>query len=381
MKLVVIIPCLNEEETLPIVINTIPKKIPGIDDIDILVINDGSTDHTVAVARSLGVKHFIQHARNRGLAQSLRDGLRGALELGADIIVLTDGDNQYPQGRIPDLIEPIVNGRAEIVIADRQVHTIAHFSATKKFLQKVGTKVSNVASGTQIPDSTSGFRAYSKEAAIKLNLVGRFNFAMENNLQAGYKRLAIATIKIKTNKKTRESRLFKSQWQHIRKSLFALFNAFTMYRPYAIFLTLGVILLACGMIPFVHYGIIILINKQPFGTHHIQSLIIGTVLLNASFISFTLGVIANLTRINRTLIEDLLEETRRHNYYSGLVEKPKTGAVGRASLDDDVLGDGSGDFVDFGDRFTRPVPTRVTARDKRQEATALKEQNQGNNDR
>jgi glycosyltransferase involved in cell wall biosynthesis len=365
MKLVVIIPCLNEEETLPIVINTIPKKIPGIDDIDILVINDGSTDKTVEVARDNGVKHFVQHARNRGLAQSLRDGLRGALELGADIIVLTDGDNQYPQNRIPDLIEPIVNGSAEIVIADRQVNTIDHFSATKKFLQKVGTKVSNVASGTQIPDSTSGFRAYSKEAAIKLNLVGRFNFAMENNLQAGYKRLAIATIKIKTNKKTRESRLFKSSWQHIRKSLLALFNAFTMYRPYAIFLTLGVFLLACGLIPFIHYAYIVIVNKQPFGTHHIQSLIIGTVLLNASFISFTLGVVANLIRINRTLLEDILEEQRRHHYSSGLVEKPESRTVGGSSLDDDVLGDGSGNFIDFGDSLTRPIPTRVTTRNKR----------------
>lgn len=365
MKLVVIIPCLNEEKTIPIVITTIPKKIPGINDIDILVINDGSTDRTVEVARSYGVKHFIQHARNRGLAQSLREGLKGALELGADIIVLTDGDNQYPQDRIPDLIDPIVSGKAEIVIADRQVHTIDHFSTTKKFLQKVGTKVSNVASGTQIPDSTSGFRAYSREAAIKLNLVGRFNFAMENNLQAGYKRLAIATIKIKTNEKTRESRLFKSSAQHIRKSMVALFNAFTMYRPYAVFLTLGFILLACGLIPFIHYLYIIIINKQPFGTHHIQSLIIGTVLLNASFISFTLGVVANLIRINRTLLEDILEEQRRHHYSARLVEKPEGSAVRSAALDDDMVSDGAGDLIDFGDSFARPIPTRVTTRNKR----------------
>ncbi len=365
MKLVVIIPCLNEEKTLPIVINTIPMKIPGIDTIDILVINDGSTDKTVAVARRHGVKHFIHHARNQGLAQSLRDGLRGALEMGADIIVLTDGDNQYPQNRIPDLIKPIVNGKAETVIADRQVHTIDHFSKTKKILQKVGTRVSNAASGTQIPDSTSGFRAYSREAAIKLNLVGRFNFAMENNLQAGYKRMAIATIKIKTNKKTRESRLFKSSWHHIRKSLVALFNAYTMYKPYAVFITLGLILLACGLIPFVHYAYIIVINKQPFGTHHIQSLIVGTVLLNASFISFTLGIVANLIRINRTLIEDIIEEQRRHHYGSRLVKKPETGSVTISALDDDVIGDGAGSIIDFGDSFTRPVPTRVATRNKR----------------
>jgi glycosyltransferase involved in cell wall biosynthesis len=322
MKLVIIIPCLNEEETLPIVLQTIPQTIAGIDETDILVINDGSTDKTVEVAKQCGVEHFINHAKNRGLALSLRDGIRGALELDADIIVLTDGDHQYPSERIPDLIKPILDGQADTVIADRQVHTIDHFSPTKKFLQKYGTKVSNAASGTQIPDSTSGFRAYSKEAAIKLNLVGRFNFAMENNLQFGFKRLAIATIKIQTNGKTRESRLFKSSWEHVRKSVAALFNSYVMYKPYAVFLTLGLILLLAGLTPFIHYLYIIIINKQPFGTHHLQSLIIGTVLLNAAFISFTLGIVANLIRINRTLIEDILEEQRRQRYNLS-VKKPK----------------------------------------------------------
>jgi glycosyltransferase involved in cell wall biosynthesis len=381
MKLVVIIPCLNEENTIPIVVNTIPKSIRGIDAIDVLVIDDGSTDKTVEVARKNGVKYFIHHARNRGLAMSLRDGVKGALELGADIIVLTDGDNQYPQSRIPDLVRPILDGKAETVIADRQVQTIEHFSVTKKFLQRVGTRVSNLASGTSIPDSTSGFRAYSREAAIKLNLVGRFNFAMENNLQTGYKRLAIATIKIKTNSKTRESRLFKSSWHHIRKSMVALFNAFTMYKPYAVFLTIGFFLLACGLIPFIHYLYIIVINKQPFGTHHIQSLIIGTVLLNGAFISFTLGIVANLIRINRTLIEDILEEQRRHNYGSTLVEKPETRTVAGGAFDDDVFSDGAGDLVYFADRLVRPVPGRVATRNKRQKAAALHEQGQRNHHR
>lgn len=315
MKLVIMIPCLNEEATLPLVFDTIPKKIPGIDSIETLIINDGSTDDTVEVAKRLGVKHFIHHARNRGLALSLRDGFRGALEMGADILVLTDGDNQYPQERIPDLIKPILEGRADTVIADRQIDKIEHFSPIKKFLQKFGTAVQNTAAGSDLPDSTSGFRAFSREAAIKLNLVGRFNFAMEMNLQTTYKRLSIKTIKIDTNPKTRESRLFGSIWEHVRKSAVALMNAYVMYRSTMVFMTLGTVLLIGGLIPFAHYLYIYLTqHKNVFGPHHLQFLIIGAVLLNASFISFTLGIVANLIRINRSLIEDILEEQRRSRY-------------------------------------------------------------------
>ncbi|HUA12987.1 MAG TPA: glycosyltransferase family 2 protein [Candidatus Sulfotelmatobacter sp.] len=314
MKLVIMIPCLNEETTLPLVLESIPKKIAGVDSQEILIIDDGCTDKTVEVARSYGVRHFIHHAKNRGLAYSLRDGIRGALEMGADILVLTDGDHQYPQERIPDLIKPILDGKADTVIGDRQTHTIEHFSPMKKFLQKLGTKVLNTAAGTNIPDSTSGFRAYSKEAAIKMNLVGRFNFALETTFQASHKRLNFVTIKIKTNPKTRESRLFKSSWEHVRKSAVALTNAYTMYKPFVVFMTIGIILLICGLIPFAHYLYVVVINSHPYGTHHLQALIIGTVLLNASFISFTLGVVANLIRVNRVLIEDVLEEVRRDRY-------------------------------------------------------------------
>ncbi|MGH7195842.1 MAG: glycosyltransferase family 2 protein [Candidatus Saccharimonadales bacterium] len=314
MKLVVIIPCLNEAATLPLVLATIPREIRGIDKVEVLIINDGSSDKTVEVGRNLGVKHFVHHAQRRGLALSLRDGIRGALELGADIIVLTDGDNQYPQERIPELIAPIQSGTADIVVADRRTATIEHFSHTKKFLQKLGTKVLNVAAETDIPDATSGFRAYSKEAAIKFNLVGRFNFAMEATIQASNKRLAIATIVVKTNPKTRESRLFKSSGEHVRKSAVALFNGFIMYKSYVVFITLGVILLIAGLIPFVHYLIVVIIGKHPYGPHHLQSLIIGTVLLNASFLSLTLGIVSNLIRINRSMIEDVLEEIRSHRY-------------------------------------------------------------------
>ncbi len=315
MKLVIMIPCLNEEKTLPLTLSTIPSKIKGINKIDILVIDDGCSDKTVQVAKNLGIKYFIHHAKTRGLALSLRDGIMGALELGADIIVLTDGDNQYPQERIPDLIKPILEGKADTVIGDRQVETIPHFSATKKLLQKLGTKVLNTAAGTNIPDSTSGFRAYSKEAAVKLNLIGRFNFAMETTLQASQKRLRIETIKITTNPKTRESRLFKSNSQHVRQSAKALLNAYLMYKPVVLFISLGLVLFIAGLIPFVHYLILLLTTRKGlFGPHHLQSLIIGTVLLNASFVSFTLGVVANLIKINRVLLEDVLEEIRRERF-------------------------------------------------------------------
>lgn len=314
MKLVIIIPCLNEEPTLPLVLNSIPKKIKGVDEQEILIINDGSTDKTVEVAKSLGVKHFIHHANRRGLAYSLRDGMRGALELGADIIVLTDGDNQYPQERIPDLIKPILDGEADTVIADRQTNKIEHFSPSKKFLQKFGTFVLNSAAGTKIPDSTSGFRAYTKEAAIKFNLVGRFNFAMESTVQASNKRLNFSYVKIKTNPKLRESRLFKSPWEHVRKSAVALINAYTMYQPLMVFMCVGTLFLIGGLIPFAHYLYIVAFGKNAYGTHHLQSLIIGAVLVFIAFICYALGIIANLIRVNRVLIEDVLEEVRRDRY-------------------------------------------------------------------
>lgn len=315
MKLVIMIPCLNEEKTLPLTLSTVPKKIPGVDSIDILVIDDGCTDKTVEVAKKLGVKYFVHHPTNRGLALSLRDGIMGALELGADILVLTDGDNQYPQERIPDLIKPILDGEADTVIGDRQIDTIEHFSPTKKLLQRLGTKALNTAARTNIPDSTSGFRAYTKEAAIKLNLIGRFNFAMETTLQASHKRLTIKTIKIKTNPKTRESRLFKSNWEHVRKSAVALINSYLMYRPFAVFLTIGTLLLILGLLPYVHYLLLWLTTKQPmFGTHHLQGLVIGGVLINAAFVTYTLGAVANLIRINRSLVEDVLEEIRRARF-------------------------------------------------------------------
>lgn len=307
MKLCIQVPCLNEEETLPMVLETIPKKIDGIDEIEIVVINDGSDDTTVEVAKKHGVKHFVMHPRRRGLAQSFQDGLLKCLELGADVIVNTDGDNQYPSESIPELIKPILDGKADMVVADRQVTKIAHFSSGKKLMQKFGTWVLNKAASTDVPDAASGFRAYSREMAMRMNVVTRFSYCMETLIAAGNSGAAITSIPIVVNPKTRESRLFNSSFEHMRRSAVAIVRAFVMYRPYALFLTLGLVLFLLAMVPFVRF-LIAFIDGQAGG--HIQSLIFGMVLMVGAIMSLALGVIADLTRINRQMQEKQLELTR-----------------------------------------------------------------------
>ena len=304
MKLVVQIPCLNEEKTLPLVLNSIPKSIEGISSIEVLVIDDGSTDKTVEVAKKLGVVNFVIHPQRMGLARSFRDGVHKALEMGADIVVNTDGDNQYPQSDIGLLVQPILDGNAQIVVADRQTHNIEHFSFAKKFLQKMGSKAVNIAAGTNLPDAASGFRAYSKDSILRLNIVTTFSYAMETIIQAGNKGIPIASVPVETNPKLRESRLFKSSFEHVKKSATAIIRAYIMYKPYIIFNGLGVTFLILGVIPFMRF-LILQDDKHP--GNHIQSLIFGAVLLIASFLSFSLGVIADLVRINRILQEESLE--------------------------------------------------------------------------
>ncbi len=311
MKLFVQIPCLNEEETLSSVLQSIPKKIDGIDDISILVIDDGSSDKTIKIAKSLGVNHFVIHKQNQGLAKSFSDGLDYCLSHGADIIVNTDGDNQYPQADIGKLVRPILAGKAEIVIGDRQTHTIKHFSALKKFFQKVGSVVVNKAAGTNLPDAASGFRAYSRDAAIKINVITTFSYCMETIIHAGNKRIPITSVKITTNPKTRESRLFKSMWHHMYKSAVAIIRSYIMHKPYIIFVNLGILFFLLGLIPFARF-IYIYFAEHHGG--HLQSLIIGAVFFFASGISFALAIIADLIRTNRILTEDTLERTKKIQY-------------------------------------------------------------------
>ena len=311
MKVFVQVPCLNEEATLPLVLESIPKKIKGVDEIHVLIIDDGSTDKTIEVAKKHGVKHFVRHTRNMGLARSFRDGVDYALAHGADIVVNTDGDNQYPQGRIADLVQPVINGEADIVIADRQTSKIAHFSPFKKFMQRFGSWVVNKAAGTNLPDAASGFRAYSRKSLVQLNIVTRFSYCMETIIQAGQKRLKIVSVQVETNPKTRESRLFKNIWQHMAQSGKAIIRSFIMFRPYVIFLSLGTILLIAGLVPFVRFLVLFMTGDDG---DHIQSLVLGAVLLIASLLAFALVVIADLLRTNRVLLEDQLERLKEIQY-------------------------------------------------------------------
>lgn len=315
MRLVVQVPCLNEEATLPAVLESIPKRIPGIDEIIVLVIDDGSTDRTVEVAKAHGVTQFVRHAGNRGLGRSFHDGAQRALELGADILVNTDGDNQYPQERITDLVQPIIAGTADIVIADRQVHTVEHFSAAKIRLQKLGSRIVNRVAGTKVTDATSGFRAYSRDSLMLLNTITRFSYCLETIIQAGNKRLKIESIPVVTNAKTRESRLFTSMGQHVRLSAGAIVRGYIMYKPYAIFTFLASALALLGLIPFVRYAVLLAVEDQP--GNHIQSLLIGTILLIMAFLSVISGIVSDLIRTNRTLIEDTLEHTKKMRFGRG----------------------------------------------------------------
>lgn len=326
MKLVVQIPCLNEETTLPLVFQRMPRQIPGIDTIEFLVIDDGSSDRTAEVASRLGVQHILRHTRNMGLGQSFHDGLLKALEVDADILVNTDGDNQYPSEMIPELVRPIVEGRADIVIADRQTRLIEHFSPIKKFLQRLGSRVVNMAAGTDLPDAASGFRAYSREALLRLNPTARFSYCLETIIQAGNKRLAITSVPVTTNAKTRESRLFASTGEHVVKSALIILRAYIMYKPMIFFTTVSAFLTALALVPFVRFVILLEFGHDSAGVHHIQSLIAGAALAVAGVLFFALGVIADLIRINRTLIEDSIEQRKRERF-------SPIGAVGTADME------------------------------------------------
>ena len=311
MKLIIQIPCLNEEATLASVLESIPTHIDGIDEIEILVIDDGSTDKTVDVAVAHGVHHIISHTGRMGLARSFRDGVDYALSHGADIVVNTDGDNQYPQARIGDLVAPILLGQADIVIGDRQTHTIEHFSVFKKVMQRFGSWVVNKAAGTELPDAASGFRAYSRYALYRLNVVTQFSYCMETIIQAGNKSLAIASVEIDTNAKTRESRLFNSVFEHMARSGQAILRSYIMFKPWSVFATLGIVLGGIGVIPFVRYAILLADGDE--GNHY-QSLMLGTLLLIGAALSIALGVLSDLSKTNRILSEDQLFRIKEQQY-------------------------------------------------------------------
>jgi glycosyltransferase involved in cell wall biosynthesis len=284
MKLIVQIPSFNEETTLPLTVRDIPRTIEGIDNVEILVIDDGSTDRTAEVAREIGVDHIVSFSKNKGLARSFTAGLDASIKLGADIIVNTDADNQYKGEDIPKLIKPILDGKADIVVGDRQVKNIQHFSFAKKVLQKMGSWVVSKLSETDIPDATSGFRAYSKDAALRLNIISPFTYTLESIIQAGKKHITIAHVPIRTNEKLRESRLFKSIPDYI-KSLYFYFTG--------------------------------------GGAGHIQSLIISGMLVTMGFMLIMIGLVADIISFNRRLIEDTLYRVKKMELNKMSTDKAK----------------------------------------------------------
>ncbi|WP_309134377.1 glycosyltransferase family 2 protein [Cellulomonas sp.] len=312
MKVFIQIPCLNEEQTLPAVLSSIPESIEGVDELEVLVIDDGSTDRTVEVARAHGVVHVVRHSRNMGLARSFRDGVDYALKHGADVVVNTDGDNQYPQERIADLVRPIVERRADIVIADRQTSTIAHFSPFKKLMQRVGSRVVNFAADTDLPDAASGFRAYSRSALIRLNIVTEFSYCMETIIQAGHRRMKIVSIPVVTNAKTRESRLFRNIFHHMAKSGSAILRSYLMFKPYVVFATLAALFGVLALVPMVRFLVLWILHGPNDG--NVQSLIFGAIMAVAALLSVALGVLSDLLRTNRILLEEQLERIKELQY-------------------------------------------------------------------
>ncbi|WP_295540605.1 glycosyltransferase family 2 protein [uncultured Thiohalocapsa sp.] len=308
MKLIIQIPCYNEAQTLPETVADIPRQVDGIDAVEILIIDDGSKDRTVDVARAIGVDHIIRNKRNIGLARSFRKGLDACLVRGADIIVNTDGDNQYAGADIPKLVQPIVTGQADMVIGDRETRKIPHFSPLKKFLQSVGSAVVRMLAGIHVPDTVSGFRALSREAAIRINIVSSFSYTIETIIQAGKRQLMVQSVPVRTNPKTRESRLFKSIPHFIQNSLGTMIRMYAMYQPLRVFFYLGSVLTIIGVVPIMRFLFFYFTGD---GQGHIQSLLLGGVLIILGFITFMIGLVADLISFNRQILEMTLERVRR----------------------------------------------------------------------
>ena len=307
-KLIIQIPCYNERDTLSATVRDLPRDVPGVDTIEYLVIDDGSTDGTAQLARELGVHHVISNTANQGLARSFARGLDYALGAGADVIVNTDGDNQYSGADIVHLVQPILAKHADIVVGDRQTGTIKHFSRTKRLLQKFGSMVVRKLSGVQIPDAVSGFRAISRSAAMQMNIVSTFSYTIEMLIQAGRRGLIVTSIPIGTNEKTRESRLFKSVSRFIEQSGSTAVRMYAMYKPLHSFAILGATIAFVGTVPIIRFLYYYLFIS---GEGKIQSLIIGCALLTVGILTLVMGLLADLIGRNRQLLELTLERVRR----------------------------------------------------------------------
>lgn len=302
MKLIIQIPCYNEAETLEIALNDLPKQIDGIDEIEYLIINDGSKDKTVEVAKNWGVHYVVNFKQNKGLAKGFMAGLDACLRNGADIIVNTDADNQYCGEDIEKLVRPILNEEADIVIGERPIDEIEHFSVLKKKLQHFGSWVVQKASNTDIPDAPSGFRAYSREAAMKMNVHNEYTYTLETIVQAGRNKIAMTSVPVRTNGELRPSRLFNSMFGYVKKSMVTIIRAFIMYKPLRFFSIIGSIIFILGGLLGVRFLIYFI---QGFGNGHVQSLILASTLMLLGFQTVMIGLLADIISANRKIIEDI----------------------------------------------------------------------------
>ena len=311
MKLIIQIPCYNEAETLEVALNDLPKQIDGIDEIEYLIINDGSKDNTVEVAKNWGVHYVVNFKCNKGLAKGFMAGLGACLRQGADIIVNTDADNQYCGADIEKLVRPILDGKADIVIGERPIDDTEHFSPLKKKLQHIGSWTVRVASKTDVPDAPSGFRAYSRQAALKMNVVNEYTYTLETIVQAGRNKMAITSVPIRTNPELRKSRLFNSMFGYIKKSMLTIIRAFMMYKPLRFFTIIGSVIFLIGLILGIRFLVFVFMGESG---GHIQSLILASTLLLLGFQTFISGLQADLIASNRKLLEDIQERVRRLDY-------------------------------------------------------------------
>lgn len=311
MKLIIQIPCYNEEATLHIALQDLPKKIEGIDEIEYLIINDGSKDRTVEVARRWGVNYVVNFKRNKGLAYGFLAGIDACLRNGADIIVNTDADNQYVAADIEKLVRPILEGKTDIVIGERPIDETEHFSPLKKKLQHFGSYVVRVASKSDIPDAPSGFRAYSRDAAMRLNVINEYTYTLETIVQAGRSKIAMTSVPIRTNPELRKSRLFHSMFGYVKKSMVTILRAFMMYKPLKFFSIIGVIVFLLGAVIGIRFLVFFFSGS---GNGHVQSLILASTLMLLGFQTIIVGLQADLIAANRKILEDIQYRVKRLDY-------------------------------------------------------------------
>ena len=320
MKLIIQIPCYNEQESLPVTLSHLPRQVEGFDQVEWLIIDDGSSDDTVHVARAHGVDHIVSLPRNQGLAVAFMAGIEASLSNGADVIVNTDADNQYDASGIPSLTAPILARQADIVIGARPIAQTAHFSRVKKMLQKLGSWVVRRASGSKVEDAPSGFRAFSREAALRLNVFSSYTYTLETIIQAGQKNMAIQSVPIATNEDLRPSRLLKSIGSYVRRSMATIIRMFVVYKPFQFFIALGAVLFLGGFLIGLRFIYFLVIGQ---GDGHIQSLILASVLLGIGFQTILVAFIADLLAVNRRLLEELQYRSRRMDLSQREKESPQ----------------------------------------------------------